>query len=699
MTTFSRGDAQDLGLPSWEECMELLDRLPALPVAARAEALQRLLRNASPGIRERALRLGAAILADDALVELLRDDADAVMRNAGLEILKMRGGRSYAVAIRLLRDADSDVVLQAVLILDHLRDPRALAPLRAALVNSDPNVVQGVILAIGRLGNAGSVPDLLPFLAADPWLQMAAVQALGDLRSVRAVRPLANLLTDLIVGPMAAEAVARIGGSLALRTLAAHWLSYGEQLDAASMLGLLAHVLEGLRRPPAEMPEMLLPSLAARLEDPAHEVRAAAARALLALGPSAWDGDAVAVLAAQAVEAAVPLGDGAPPAGSGRGDRRFAAAAAGGGAPEGRAGDTGGAAGGAGTAADAARALAVGAIAFPPALERRGDLAAALLTQPGFRRAWGVLLCARLGAAVPVAEFLAAAADAAATPELLPSCVKVLSRLRHAQAGAAILDVYLAVPADARATLASLLVRRRDEVRAALGARPAGEDLDPVDRLVVLARLGEPAPAVVAAILDLAPAQRVAAVLQLAGLRAVVRALPWQQWLREDPAVYAEAAAEAASQAQLRELLPALRELPAAVATPTLLRAFGELADRASVPVLLELAASRPALRALALESLGRIGGPEARAALSAAARAGRGGEARAAYRALTLCAAEEDEGLFRATVTHPDWYVRLLCVEVLGRFGRPENLNALARLAGDPVPAVASRALALLEG
>jgi len=72
-------------------------------------------------------------------------------------------------------------------------------------------VQQAVILAIGRLGNASSVPDLLPFLGADPWLQMAAVQALGDLRSVRAVRPLANLFTDLVVGPLAVEAVARIG--------------------------------------------------------------------------------------------------------------------------------------------------------------------------------------------------------------------------------------------------------------------------------------------------------------------------------------------------------------------------------------------------------------------------------------------------------------------------------------------------------
>jgi HEAT repeat protein len=82
-----------------------------------------------------------------------------------------------------------------------------------------------------------------------------------------------------------------------------------------------------------------------------------------------------------------------------------------------------------------------------------------------------------------------------------------------------------------------------------------------------------------------------------------------------------------------------------------------------------------------------------------AAARGSRGGEARAAYRALSQCAAEEDEALFRAAVTDPDWYVRLLCVEVLGRFARPENLNALARLAGDPMPSVAGRALALLEG
>ena len=41
---------------------------------------------------------------------------------------------------------------------------------------------------------------------------------------------------------------------------------------------------------------------------------------------------------------------------------------------------------------------------------------------------------------------------------------------------------------------------------------------------------------------------------------------------------------------------------------------------------------------------------------------------------------------------------IRLSCAEVLGRFSRPENLAALAKLAADPVPIVAQRALSFLE-
>ncbi len=212
---------------SWDGAMRLLEALPAMPPGERGAQVELLVHNASPGIRERVLHLGANLLPEERLAEHLRNDHDAVLRNAGLEMLKLRGARSFPLAVRLLADSEPDVVLQAVLLLDHLRDPRALEPLRAVLGHGDLNVAQAAILAIGRLGDGRSIPDLLPFLDADPWLQMAAVQALGDLRSRRAVAALARMLGDPVIGAIAAEALARIGGATACRALAAHWLGRG----------------------------------------------------------------------------------------------------------------------------------------------------------------------------------------------------------------------------------------------------------------------------------------------------------------------------------------------------------------------------------------------------------------------------------------------------------------------------------------
>ena len=125
--------------------MELLDQLPSLPTEARVAAIERLIRNSSPVIRERALRTGAAVVSDERLEAYLREGADDVLRNAGLEMLKMRGSRALGLAVRLLRDPDPDVVLQSVLALGHVRDLRALEPLRAALNHEDANVAGAAI--------------------------------------------------------------------------------------------------------------------------------------------------------------------------------------------------------------------------------------------------------------------------------------------------------------------------------------------------------------------------------------------------------------------------------------------------------------------------------------------------------------------------------------------------------------------------
>src|SRR5436305_4344474 len=151
--------------PSWDECVEILERLPAMPLDTRVEALERLVRNPSPGIREQALRIGASVLPDSRLTEYLREPADAALRNAGSEILKLRGGRSLPLVIPLLQDPDPDVALQAVLILDRLRDPRALEPLHAMLGHPAPTVLHEANVPAGHLGGERARPYLLHSLS------------------------------------------------------------------------------------------------------------------------------------------------------------------------------------------------------------------------------------------------------------------------------------------------------------------------------------------------------------------------------------------------------------------------------------------------------------------------------------------------------------------------------------------------------
>ncbi|HEV8238701.1 MAG TPA: HEAT repeat domain-containing protein [Thermoanaerobaculia bacterium] len=629
--------------PSWEECMELLDQLPALPTEARVAAIERLIRNSSPVIRERALRTGAAVVSDERLESYLREEADDVLRNAGLEMLKMRGPRALGLAVRLLRDGDPDVVLQSVLALGHVRDLRALEPLRAALNHEDQNVAGAAIEAVGKLGDARAIPDLLPFLDGDPWLQLATIQALGDLRSPAAVPPLAKLLTDLMVGPLAAESLARIGGGKAFQALCRHWLRFSAELDAETMVGLLAHVLEGLSTAPRNQEE-LRASLAAVLAGNEEATRIAAARGLLALGPGPEDVKALEVLCDGPADASV----------------------------------------------------------LPAALAKRKDLVPDLLAQPGKARSWGFLLASRFPRAAPLPALAAAVRDELPPAELIGSIGKAFRKIHDPRLAAALLDLYLEAPADYRGALAPLMATHRNELKALLAER---RDVDDEARLILAAHLGLGAREVVAHIVAMEPAEaRLRVLEQVAMQEELVRQLPWDEWLAARPDLYAGLAARVAAEFSLRELVPPLRAQLGQRPNPDLIRAVGELGDRDSVPVLLGLlegGAAAPAgarnLVPLILESLGRVGGPEARQAIRRAILEGRC-EPRIGYRALSLCAIEEDDALFRRAVGHADWYVRLACADVLGRFMRPENLAALSQLAADPVGIVSQRALSFLE-
>lgn len=240
----------------------LLDRLLEVDVDDQLAILERALRRGEPALRRRALGLGAAVLSDRRLLTFLRDDADDVRRNAGLEMLKLRCSRAFGLAVALLDDDDTDVVLQAVLALGHLRDLRALEPLRRALGHDDPNVRQEAIIALGQLGHPAAVPDLVPFLDGDPWLAAPAIEAFGRLGDSAAVPHLARRLDDPLLGPFVRDSLVRIGGVGAFEALARDWLERaagaGEaELEAdelAERLRQLIHVAERLPGAPPALP-------------------------------------------------------------------------------------------------------------------------------------------------------------------------------------------------------------------------------------------------------------------------------------------------------------------------------------------------------------------------------------------------------------------------------------------------------------
>jgi len=260
---------------------KLLDLLPELEPDEQLAVFERIIRSPRPQVRQRALGLGAAILSENRLLEYLREEDD-VRRNAAVEMLKLRRRRSLELACHLLDDEDPDIVLQAVMVLSHLRDRKAREPLVRVLEHQDPNVVQETILALGRLGDTRALPAILPFLKSSPWLQAAAIEALGRLGSAEVVPELERLLEDPMLAPLATDALSKIGGVRATKAVAQHWLKHGEEFEPAFTLRRLADMLERITCPLPDV-EALTEALRESANDHVKEVRLAAARCLVAL--------------------------------------------------------------------------------------------------------------------------------------------------------------------------------------------------------------------------------------------------------------------------------------------------------------------------------------------------------------------------------------------------------------------------------
>ena len=628
--------------PNWDECMQLLGDFPTFSLDKRMLAVDRLLHNPSPEIRMQALRIGAGILPDEQLVNYLRSETDDVRRNAGLEILKLRGSKAFSLAISLLQNEDSDVVLQAILVLDHLKDPRAFESIRPLLRHPEPNVVQAAIVAVGHLGDSRAVADLLPFLTQDFWFQMAAVQALGDLRTPTAIPVLNSLLVDPLLSPLANEAMARIGGRAAFRALAENWVKGHHRLEAETKLGLMAHILEGQSFKPGIIPGFR-ESVVLFLEDANYKIQKPAAACLLAMEPGNEDHRALEILAAQFEEKSTSL---------------------------------------------------------PGCLRFRVDLVHHMLVQAGVMLSWGIQLASIFPQATNPTIF-AEALMRFELPDPPDEITRILTGMHSSSFGAALLDLYQRTPRSLRRSLIPILKANSEVVLAQLQDQTT---IDLETRVVLTAHLESSAEIAVALILALPGDQQKIILPQISECANVIRQLPWEEWLGQNPNVYTSLAAELLTVGNYPELLPLLRKLLTGPLSVNLIRIFAKYRDSETLSTLStlltheKLGPNTAAMQAIILETIGQIGGEEARNILAGFLCSPDPKIHRVAFRSLSLCATEEDLPLFRQALSSDDWLIRLASVEALGRFPHPENLVPLLQMAADPTAIVAQRAIALIE-
>jgi HEAT repeat protein len=214
------------------------ERLAALDAAARGPERERsillALEDEAIPVRERAIRLAARYIEPAVLGAMVADGENAARRNAGLSALERQGPYAVPHLTVMLGAEDPELVmfaLQSLARIGYTAAGRSILPL---LHHPDTNVAQSAIEAVGQLRNREAVPELLKLVDGELWLQLAAINALGEIGAPEAVQPLMSLVPDSVLAEPAVQA---------LRSIAAP-----ESLER--LLGLLPDVRERALRDP-----------------------------------------------------------------------------------------------------------------------------------------------------------------------------------------------------------------------------------------------------------------------------------------------------------------------------------------------------------------------------------------------------------------------------------------------------------------
>lgn len=124
----------------------------------------------------------------------IRNDDDADIRNAAMEVYRALGARGFPSLEALLQDSNHEVRLFAVNILCSIADCGTFPLLAEAINDDDVNVRVAAAEALGHIRDKRAVAVLANVIDDEPWVAMAAIDSLGHIGGDDALKILCRYL-------------------------------------------------------------------------------------------------------------------------------------------------------------------------------------------------------------------------------------------------------------------------------------------------------------------------------------------------------------------------------------------------------------------------------------------------------------------------------------------------------------------------
>jgi HEAT repeat protein/chemotaxis signal transduction protein len=150
----------------------------------------------------------------DNLLELLRNEDNAGLRNSAAEAVTRLGERATAPLIRLVHDADADVRKFVIDTMGSINSVDFVQPLLAALRDNDVNVAAAAAEHLGNLEDARVVPELIKAIVSNE-SELFRFNALAAIGKLAVPAPVPDEIKQLVGNDLLRKAVYECLGSIA----------------------------------------------------------------------------------------------------------------------------------------------------------------------------------------------------------------------------------------------------------------------------------------------------------------------------------------------------------------------------------------------------------------------------------------------------------------------------------------------------